>query len=216
MPRPGGDPRGGRVRGNGIQSHQIEHAGVAGQIEQRLCERAGRNLGKCGDAGPPMPAANSKQRRPVTLRDRRVRSDCLSVMKQLVRDENLLRRCMSEQAHGQAASDGAIKKREPPSVKHDAGRPLSIFGKSPDRADQRIVVGCLDRYPKLARDLMRGEIGETRPQGFGGGRAVGERVANGGEFSSRVEALRVRIGLQHGEGETLGRRCHELGQPGRV
>ena len=115
MLRPGGDkgsdPRGCRISGNGFESHQIEHVGMIRQIEQRLCERAGRNLGKGGDSGPPMPAANSKQRRPVALRDRRVRSGRLSVMKQLVRDENLLRRGMSEQAHSQAACDGAIKKR---------------------------------------------------------------------------------------------------------
>jgi len=213
MLRPGGDPRGCLIRGNGVERHQIEHAGVAGQIEQRLCERAGRNLGKGGDPGPPMPAANSKQRRPVVLRDRRVRSDRLSVMKQLVRDENLLRRGMSEQARGQAACKGAIKKRKPAFVKHDAGRPLPIFGKSPDRADQRIVIGYLDRYPKFVCDPMRGEIGETLVQSFGGGRAVGERAANGGEFCGEVEAPRVRIGLQHGEGETLGRRRPELGQP---
>jgi hypothetical protein len=138
------------------------------------------------------------------------------VVKQLVRDKDLLRRCISEQAHGQAACDGAIKKRKPASVKHDAGRPLPIFGKSPDRADQRIVVGRLDRHPKLACDLMRGEIGEPRPQGFGGGRAVGERVANGGESCSEVEAPRVRVGFQHGEGEPLGRHRHQFGQPGRV
>jgi len=177
---------------------------MAGQVEKRLRKGTGRDLGERRDAGPPMPAANSKQGRLVAPRDRRVASGRLDVMEQLVSYEYLSRRCRPEQPRDQAACDRTIERREPAVVKQDAGRPSPIFGKPPERADQRIVIGFCHRHVKPAGNFMRREIGETRPQGLRCRGSVRERIANRGELGGVIQPPSVNVAFQHDKPERFG------------
>jgi hypothetical protein len=119
------------------------------------------------------------------------------VMEQLMGYENIARRCLPEQAHGLAVCDHTIERCEPAVVKQNAGRPLLIFGKPPERADQRIVIGFCHRHVKLVGNFMRREIGETRSQSLRCRGSVRERIANRGALCGAIQPPGVNVGLQH-------------------
>ena len=177
---------------------------MTGQIEQRLRKCTGRDFGERRNAGAPMPAADAKQGRLVAPCDRRVASGRLNVMEQLVGYENLSRRCRPQQPRGQATCDHAIERREPAAVEQNAGRPLLVFGKPQERADQRIVIGLCHWHVKLGGNFMRREIGETCPQGFRCRGSVRERVANRCELRGAIEPPGVNVGFQHHKPERFG------------
>ena len=91
----------------------------------------------------------------------------------------------------QGAADGGCSSGASPRViEQDSRRPRPVFGKAPDRADQRIVVGRLDGQSKFARDLARSSTGKAHPQIPRGHRAIGERVDHRGGAARAVQSPR--------------------------
>ena len=125
-------------------------------------------------------------------------------MEQLMGHKNVSRRCLPEQPHGQATCDRIIERCEPAAVKHNADRPFLIFGKPPERADQRIVIGLCHRHVKPGGNFMRREIGIARSQGFGCRGSVGERLANRGELCGAIQPPGMDVGFQHDQPKRFG------------
>ena len=118
---------------------------MVGQIEKRLGKRTGRDLSERRDAASPMPTSNSEQRRLMAPGNRHAGSNSFGVMIQFVGNEDILWRCRSEQTLSEGTTDGVTQRSEPAVIQSDAGRSRLVFGETPERADQRIVICYLDR-----------------------------------------------------------------------
>ena len=91
----------------------------------------------------------------MTPGDRCLGPGRFKVMVEFVRDEDVFHRRLAEQARGWRAGKRVLERGEPARVEQDFWRPRPVFGKAPDRADKRIVVGRSDRNPKFVGDPGR-------------------------------------------------------------
>ena len=121
----------------------------------------------------------------------------------------------AQQSRGRGTASCPLERGEPAAVEHDARRPRPVFGKSPDRADHRIVIGCLDRYAEAAGNFLGVRVRETLSQILGGRRAIRERIGNRGELRGcDPGASRAGSALSIDKAERLGRRSRDLGDHG--
>jgi hypothetical protein len=65
---------------DGIESNEVQHTRVAGQVEKRLRKGTGCDLGQRRNTGAPSPVANSKQCRLIPPGDRDFRSNSFGVV----------------------------------------------------------------------------------------------------------------------------------------
>src|SRR5256885_14974963 len=103
---------------------------MAGQTEQALRKGAGGDLGQCCDAGTPPPFADPEQRRLVTPGDRCFGSGRFKVMVELMRDEDVLDRCLAEQTRGRRTGKRLLDRGEPALIEQDFWRMRAVFGKA--------------------------------------------------------------------------------------
>src|SRR4051794_10179776 len=141
---------------------------------------------------------------------------CFSVVIEFMRDENISRSRMSDQASGRGAAQLVLKQRDTMAIEQNAWWSRPVFGKSPYRANQGIAVRCLDGEAKLVGDFVWLARGKAIAELPGRRRTIGECVRDSRKLLVAIETPRMRVGLQHRKANRLRRSGADIGEAARV